>query len=89
MIEESKYCSEVMRKDLNKEIVMTKFNLKNSSASLFLREVSSDTLHDFSVTIPKCYKDAHVNSFYPHTARLLNSLPIEHLSFTDDLNGFK
>ena len=76
MIEESKYCSEVMRKDFNKEIVMTKFNLKNGSASLFLWEVSSHTLHDFSVTIPKCCKDAYVNSFFRHTARLLNSLTI-------------
>ena len=27
----------------------------------------SDRLHDFSVTIPRCYKDAYVNSFFPHT----------------------
>ena len=37
----------------------------------------SDRLHDFSVTIPRCYKDVYVNSFFPHTARLWNSLPIE------------
>ena len=36
-----------------------------------------DRLHDFSVTIPKCYKDVYVNSFFPRTARLWNSLPIE------------
>ena len=30
----------------------------------------SDRLHDFSVTIPRCYKDVHVNSFFPRTARL-------------------
>ena len=24
-----------------------------------------DRLHDFSVTIPRCYKDVHVNSFPP------------------------
>ena len=29
--------------------------------------------NDFSVTIPRCYKD--VNSFFLRTARLLNSLP--------------
>ena len=29
----------------------------------------SETLHDFSVTIPLCYKDAYVNSFFPFTAR--------------------
>ena len=37
----------------------------------------SDRLHDFSVTIPKCYKDVYVNSFFPRTAKLWNSLPIE------------
>ena len=36
----------------------------------------SDRLHDFSVTIPRCYKDVYVNSFFPRTARLWNSLPI-------------
>ena len=36
----------------------------------------SDRLHDFSVTIPRCYKAAYVNSFFPLTARLWNSLPI-------------
>ena len=37
----------------------------------------SDRLHDFSVTIRRCYKDIYVNSFFPRTARLWNSLPIE------------
>ena len=36
----------------------------------------SDRLHDFSVTIPRCYKDVDVNSFFPGTTRLWNSLPI-------------
>ena len=30
----------------------------------------SDKLHDFSVTISRCYKDIYVNSFSPRTARL-------------------
>ena len=30
----------------------------------------SDRLHDFSVTIPRCYKDVYVNSFFPRTAKL-------------------
>ena len=30
----------------------------------------SDRLHDFSVTIPRCYRDVYVNSFSPHAARL-------------------
>ena len=37
----------------------------------------SDGLHDFSVTIPRCNKDFYVNSFFPRTARLWNSLPIK------------
>ena len=47
----------------------------------------SDRLHDFSVTIPRYYKD--VNSFFPRTARLWNSLPIECFPLTYDLSGFK
>ena len=46
----------------------------------FSRERStrySDRLHDFSVTIPRCYKDVYVNSFFLHTARLWNCLPIQ------------
>ena len=49
----------------------------------------SDRLHDFCVTIPRCYKDLYVNSFFPRTARLWNSLPIECFPFTFDLSGFK
>ena len=36
----------------------------------------SDRLHEFSVTIPRCYKDVYVNSFFPLTARIWSSLPI-------------
>ena len=48
-------------------------------AKLFSREVYrySDGLHDFSVTIPRGYKDVYVNSFLPHTPRFWNSLLIE------------
>ena len=49
----------------------------------------SDRLHDFSVTIPRCYKDVYVNSFFPRTAKLWNSLPIECFPLTYDLSGFK
>ena len=49
----------------------------------------SDRLHDFSVTIPRCYKDVYVSSFFPRTARLWNSLPIECFPLTYDLSGFK
>ena len=49
----------------------------------------SDSLLDFSVTIPRCYKDVYVNSFFPRTARLWNSLPIECFPLTYDLSDFK
>ena len=49
----------------------------------------SDRLYDFSVTIPRCYKDVYVNSFFPRTARPRNSPPIEYFPLTYDLNGFK
>ena len=49
----------------------------------------SDRLDDFSVTIPRCYKNVYINSFFSHTARLWNSLPIECFSLTYDLSGFK
>ena len=49
----------------------------------------SDRLHDFSVAIPRCYKDVYVNSFFPRTARLWNCLPIECFPLTYDLSRFK
>ena len=36
----------------------------------------SDKLHDFFVTIPRCYKTVYANSFFPRIARLWNALPI-------------
>ena len=49
----------------------------------------SDRLHDFSATIPRCYQDVYVNRFFPHTARLWNSLPIEYFPLNYDLSDFK
>ena len=49
----------------------------------------SDRLHDFSVIIPRCYKDVYVNSFFPRTAKLWNSLPRECFPLTYELSGFK
>ena len=46
----------------------------------------SDRLHGFSVTIPRCYKDVYVNCFFPRTARVWNSLPLECFPLTYDLN---
>ena len=34
----------------------------------------SNRSHDFSFTIPRCYKDVYVNSFFPQKARLWKSL---------------
>ena len=49
----------------------------------------SDRLHDFSVTIPSCCKDVYVNSFFPRTTRLWNSLLVKCFPLTHDLNGSK
>ena len=49
----------------------------------------SDRLHDFSVTIPRYYKDVYVNSFFPRAGRLRNSLAIECFPVTYNINGFK
>ena len=49
----------------------------------------SDRLHDFSVTIPRCYKDVYVNIFVPLTAKLWNFLPIECFPLTYDLSSLK
>ena len=43
----------------------------------------------FVVTIPRCYKDIYVNSFFPRIARPRNSLPIEYFPLSYDLCGFK
>ena len=48
-----------------------------------------DRFHAFSVTICICYKDVYVNSFFPRTTRLWNSLPIEYFPLTYDLSSFK
>ena len=42
----------------------------------------SDKWYGFSVAIPRCYKDVYVNSFFPGTVKLWNSL-------TYDASGFK
>ena len=55
---------------------------------LFLREGLlgySGRLHDFS----RCCKKVYVNSFFPRTVRLWNSLAIECFPLTNDLNGRK
>ena len=49
----------------------------------------SDRLFDFSVTFPRVCKDVYVNSFFPRTYRLWNSLPLECFHLTYNLSGFK
>ena len=49
----------------------------------------SDRLDNFSPTIPRCYKDVHVSSFFLRTARLWNSLPTECFPLTYHLNDFR
>ena len=63
----------------------------NCLNSLFSREsiCCSHRLPDLYVTILICYKDVYVNSFFPGTARLWNSLPIECFPLTYDQKGFK
>ena len=41
----------------------------------------SDRLHDFSVTISRCYKDIYVNSFFPRKAGLWEFSAHRMLSF--------
>ena len=48
----------------------------------------SDKLHDFSVTIPRCYTDVYVNNLFSCIAKFWNSLLIECFPFTYDLSGF-
>ena len=64
------------------QLILLPFSLEKSTHY-------SDRLHDFSVTIPRCYKDVYVNSFFPRTAKLWNSLPIKCFPLTYDLSGFK
>ena len=49
----------------------------------------SDRLHEFSVTIARCYGIVYINSFFSRTAELRNSLSVECFRLTYDLNGFK
>ena len=49
----------------------------------------SDRLHGLSATIPTCYKDVYVNSFFSRTARLWDYLLIECFPLAYDLSGFK
>ena len=47
----------------------------------------SDRLYGFSVTIPRCYKNAYVIIFFSRTARAWNSYSMECFPLTYDLNG--
>ena len=75
-----------IRKELAHKHMLDVKNIQQDTAST---RHFSDGFHDFSVTIPRCYKDVYVNSFFPCTAKLWNSLPIECFPLTYDLSGFK
>ena len=49
----------------------------------------SDRLHDFSVTISRCYKDVYVNCFFFYTTQLWTFLPTECFPLTYNLDGFE
>ena len=67
-------------------LVYVLHNWLNWSHFLFLKGgllvILIDCMHDFSVTIPRCYQDVYVNSFFPRTARFWNSLLIDCFSLT-------
>ena len=67
--------------------VRTYREAENSNPSSCRRSTYSVRLYDFSIAITKCYKDVY--SFFPHRARLWNSLPAECFHLTYDLNGLK
>ena len=69
---------------LTMQLLMNHNHVKCGSSARY-----SDRLHAFSVTIPSCYKDVYVDSFFLCTARLWNSLPIECFPLTYNLNGLK
>ena len=43
---------------------------------LILATSYSNSFHDFSITVPRRYKDVYVNSFFPRTARPWNSVHV-------------
>ena len=45
-------------------------------------------MYDFSVSIPRSYKDVYVSSTFSHTVRLLNFLHAKLFPLIYDLNGF-
>ena len=49
----------------------------------------SDRLHDFSVTISRCYKDVYVNCFFFCTTQLWTFLPTGCFPLTYNLDGFE
>ena len=49
----------------------------------------SDIFDDFYVLFPRWYNYVYINSFFPRTARLWNSLFAECFPFTYDLKGFQ
>ena len=53
------------------------------------KSTRSYSFQDFSVTIPRCYKDVNVISFFPRTAKIWNILLPECFPLTYAVNGAK
>ena len=49
---------------------------------------NSNSLHDSSATIPKCYNDVRINSFCSCTTAPWNSIPAEYFPLSRDLSCF-
>ena len=81
------YCRNVASYSLSYRYYFGRMLFRTSSTRRFTRY--SDRWHDFSVILSRCYKDVYVNSFFPCTGRVWNSLPIEFFPLTYDFRGFK
>ena len=71
-------------------LVDAHLNWLNWSHCLILEEgLLVILIHDFSFSIPRCYNDVYVNSFFLCTASLWNSLSIEYFPLIYDITVFK
>ena len=94
MILASPYCKQGLQTCVKFCSLVLIFRCLSELAELVLLSYSSgrfthyfDRLHDFSVTVPWCYEDVNVNSFFPCTARPWNFLPAECFPLSYHLNS--
>ena len=93
MILASPYCKQGLQTCVKFCSLVLIFRCLSELAELVLLSYSSgrfthyfDRLH-FSVTVPWCYEDVNVNSFFPCTARPWNFLPAECFPLSYHLNS--